>query len=220
MNNFVRLNAQVQWEDIYNDLSFRQRLMVLLAVLSVIYFVWDVFFASPIRSSIESVNIQSEKFYNNKQYFYVGKANDSKNQLHLLSAELKILEKERQRLNDSFSAYLSNTILVADKIRVFEDVLVKAGHLNVKSFEEYPAEKYTVSQQFANDMEELDVYKNKFSIKFSANNGNVVRFLKSVEGLPWPVFFDEFKYKSVDRSNVLVEVVLYVVSMEDKAIIY
>ena len=38
--------------------------------------------------------------------------------------------------------------------------------------------------------------------------------------LHWPVFFDEFKYKSVNRSNVLVEVVLYVVSMEDKAIIY
>ena len=195
----------------FNGFSKRERAILLLAVLAVIYLVWALFFLNPVSDRIASLTGQqltAEKrlaeLQAQAQVFGQTAGQDpfagKKRQIDQLRERLTALDQELQTLQVG--------LVPVDMLpQVLHDVLARTGSVELLGMQTLPVERLAITesdeQPEAGETAErapqqVDVYRHAVEVQVRGGYFAVADYLRALEQLPWRFYWDRLDYQ-VDR---------------------
>jgi len=196
-----------QLTDRIDALSLRERGIIFVTILVVLYMVAVNLLFSPLQAERDRLQKQIntkrddiQKIENQVQIILTGGVNDPD------SAKRKrvaVLQESLKRLNESLSKVTTGLVSPKEMTRLLERVLAKNQGLQVVKMESLPAsplvEEGVVDNQAARTggakesaaNGRMMVYKHGMRIELKGSYLDMLRYLRSLEGLPWKVFWGQ-----------------------------
>lgn len=210
-----------------NNLSLRERAMVFIGLIAVIFTLWDSLLITPLVDRQKKVVAEINK-KNSERLVLVTKIQASINQSKQDpdAGNVAKLQTLRSRLIDvqaELESSTDNLVTPDDMPKILETVLHKTGGLtlnNLKSLGVSPlvakeesegeAEKnVTVNDESKLTADNIDnAYKHRLRIEFNGDYLTTLNYLKELEALEWGFFWDSFEL-NVDEypdSNASIEI--------------
>ncbi len=221
-------------QNIINNLSTRERVLVLLGVLSIIYVLWDTFLVTPIQSSNkklinERMTIQEQMttlqtrslsanglLKNSKRKQILGEIQAVEKQINTFDSE--ILERLQGRVAPEFMSSLLN------------DVLQKNQDLELISIHNLPAIPFADRKKDKKDKDEplsvqekqpavdpklVGIFMHPLEIQLQGRYLDVLSYLEALENMGWKVFWDQVRLEVVEYPKVKVHIKVHTFSLKD-----
>lgn len=226
-----QLNILVEKID---NLSLRERAVVFLGIIAVIFSVFDAYMLTPLETEQKQViaelntkNVERHVLINRFQDL-VKKSKEDPN-----AENIAILKSLRSRLIDvQADLELSTDSLVSakDMPKILETVLHKVGGLtlrNLKSLGVTPvvakSEEETATVDDSNSSETKltadnidNAYKHGLRIEISGNYLTTLNYLRSLEQLEWGFFWDNFKLTVNEYPDASVAIEIFTLSLNQE----
>ena len=227
--------------DRYNALILRQRIVLLLAFLSVFYFIWYFLFLLPILT--ESKNLETENAYLaslHEEDSEIGELNKREGKalgIVSLNNKLSNLKSEVNSLNVELKKYFSIVSSSNDLMSIVKDLVDTTDGVHLKAIELLPIERIvvntfkekhyeeelsdnrtrgkniTVEGSRSQDDSDVVIYKHKIIIEVEAGYAGLVQYLNQIESLGWGLFMQDIHYKIEQHPNANVSLLLYSLSL-------
>ncbi len=187
-------------------LSIREKIIILVAVLMVVWGAWDIFFyrgfseqQSTYRQQMNDVNSQiaAEKMVAEK-LIAAAKTDPNQNNrdaLANLKNEHKELKKKLQLLSEKF---ISPKLMA----KVLTDILEQGDNMPLLRLETLPVAPL-LDFKWQMDI----IYRHRMAISFSANYADTLEYLERLEALRWHFVIDSIEYRV--KEYPLAEVTLH-----------
>ncbi|MEI8055477.1 MAG: hypothetical protein WCH10_05730 [bacterium] len=174
---YQQLDAQI------NSITLRDRALLLVALITVIYFLWEILLMSPQRKTIDMAKTQEVTLV--KQ---------------LIESQQKIANIETQSLN---ATPTSNDIMITNSTvtSMFKSLLEKQQGIVLKGLYNHPNQP----------IDDTAAFKQKISMVFNGNYLSTHEYLRSVEGLKWMIFWDELQYTVTEYPNAEIKLTVYTI---------
>jgi len=220
MNNLLKST-----EDFLNQLSLRERILVLLGILSVLYMIWDTFLLIPVQHShkqltAEHLSIQKQlsdlevrnilatgllknnnkKKFNKKIELVKGKIND-------LDQILK--ERLQGRVPDELMSSMLN------------DVLEKNQGLQLLFIHNIPAEPL-IQKGLAKEVnkerikeDNPGIFMHSLEIELMGSYLDILDYLIALESMQWKIFWDQVQLNVLEYPKVKVHIKVHTFSLTE-----
>lgn len=222
-------------ENKFNALGLRERLLISITILVIIYVVWDFAFYRPLaqknsnlHARLSLTNTDIAKVSAEEKIFAQALTNDPN-----ASRKREIVRLE-QKLNemDTQLEQLSVGLIQADKLpQVLHDVLFSSDKLKLLGMKTSPVEKLSFAQpetaaeqleqveepeKIFNDQPEetVSVFKHTVTISLEGRYFDVVNYLTVIEKLPWKIYWEFLDYRVVNYPNAKVILQVYTLTTE------
>lgn len=217
------MNTQLKdLEKKYNALSLRERAMVAVAVLAVIYFLWYTVLYSYLLTTDEEVfnNLQKIKTQISQIEGQIDSISElvGRNPTANLIAQSQSLKTENEVLNQKIREYIKNMVPPTDIDEMLNNIIQKATGLTVLGIE-----NIEVKPLF--DSKDIDLYgkravfqifKHGVIVQLQGNYFDVVRFLKALEKQKLNVIWSSFSYEVIKYPKAKIALELNTLSLEDE----
>lgn len=228
-----------KWEILaqkFNGRALRERVLLGLGVLVVIFVVWDFIFYQPLakkhsvlqaRLDVASENIT--RLSAEEQVFAKALTSDPN---AARKREVVRLEQQLDQLDNELEE-LAVGLIQADKLpQILHDVLFSGGSLRLVGMKTEAVEKLnfsepvTAAEQVGQENGQLDineefpqqdetvvsVFKHAVTISLEGRYFDVVNYLSALEQLPWKIYWEFLDYKVEDYPNAAVTLRVYTLS--------
>jgi MSHA biogenesis protein MshJ len=201
----------------YNSLVIRERVLVLLLMLSVVFFVWYLLWGLSAENSIQTAktkreallslsesiiskyDVQAEKQSFDRNIAIIGKRMSS------VKSKMGVIDSDLKRFNQE-------TIAIGEIVLLLRDILSANQSLSLESLKVYPAE--LIRKKDAKNGDFTGVFeKNVISLTLKGNYSSVFDYLKKIESLTWSVFWQDVQYKVDQYPAAVVTIQLYTLSI-------
>lgn len=178
----------------FNALSSREKIILLATFSIVLWGVWDNFFYQPLtnshnqlKSELSAVKEQiAEKRNIASQLEVTGKADPNLLNKQKLDQIKNKLKHSKSQLGIGEKAFVSAHLM----IEVLHDMLQQSSGLKLIKLESLPVTSLT-----KNDQEHSGVYRHGLTITLSGSYLNTLKYLQSLEALPWKFSWDRIDYQ-------------------------
>lgn len=203
--------------DRYDALSLRERGLVLVAVLVVIYFLWTSIVSLPVADARQAAAEEQQRLSQRISQMALEEA-----ALHQAAAEdpEQMLRRERDALRmeladlDEQLAELSlGLVSVHQLASVLEQVLVEAKGLQLRRLQTLPVESLNLSAAGSSTV--ASVYKHGVLLAVSGSYFDVLAYLKNLESLGWRFYWEELRYEQEQYPTGLFELKVFTLSTEE-----
>lgn len=207
----------------FDALNLRERALVSLAVLAVMYLLWDAALMSP--EHLRQQQLVGEMYQLNEQMVEV----DS--QLQTLTASLGDSEMRRQRqriaeLREALRGLASQqAALTVEFIRpqqmasVLRDMLGSERKLTLLKLESLgvqplfpPPENEDESAQ---TYDQPRIFKHGMRVSFEGDYFATLQYLQALEAMPWRFYWDELDYRVAEYPRARVSITIHTLSLEE-----
>lgn len=185
---------------------FRERLLILVVILVVLFAIWYFIMFIPTRDVTLSYDLKTktvaqqfkalEKEYNVLVTQIVNAAGQKKQQL---------LKEEIKRLDENIAKIALQVVPSNQMADLLKDLLVKEGGLKFVSLKSLPA-KALVSPEDLAAVDQYFLLEQGMRFTFQGNYFNTLKYLQSIEKSKWRLFWDELDYKVQAYPNALVTI--------------
>jgi MSHA biogenesis protein MshJ len=219
-----------------NSLSLRERAVVFLCIIAVIFSIFDAYMLTPLETEQKKViaelntkNAERHVLINRFQNL-VKKSKEDPN-----AENIAILKKLRSRLIDvqaDLESSTANLVSAKDMPKILETVLHKVGGLtlrNLKSLGVTPVvakseeELATVEVDDGSDNEKKltadnidNAYKHGLRIEISGDYLTTLDYLRNLEELEWGFFWDNFKLTVNEYPDASVAIEIFTLSLNQE----
>ena len=196
-----------------DELSIRERLLVLLAATFVLIALWEALLAAPLKAREQQANAQvsslSQRLAALDETMNVAAAGlDSE-----MPEKLKRLENLRGRLNqadESFQIFTSDLVDPGQMRFVLEDLIARQGALRVRSIKSlepellFPPED--ASEESAREAPHL--YRQGLALELEGAYLDCLNYLQALELLPWRIYWAqiELEAQAYPSNRIAIEV--------------
>ena len=218
-------------QSMIDKLSTRERVMVMLGVLAVIFMIWDTFMIVPLQSS--------NKTLLNQRITIQGQVADLQNRLVIangllknttrkkLISDISLLEKKIIGFDEKILERLQGRVAPEYMIAMLRDVLNKNQRLELLSISNLPAEPLTSKEQQETDSrgkkisskpvdpDLAGVFMHSLELKLEGRYLNILEYLQALEVLPWKIFWDHVKLQVLEYPKVRVQIKVHTFSLKD-----
>ena len=207
----------------FDALSLRERGLVALAVLVVMYMLWDAALMSPEHT--RQKQLVAQMYQLNEQMVEVD------GQLQALTASLGDSELRRQRqriaelrealrgLADQQAALTVEFIRPRQMAGVLRDLLGAEGRLTLLKLESLGASPLFPpaqdEEEKAQDAERPRIFKHGMRITFEGDYFTTLRYLQALEAMPWRFYWDELDYRVTEHPRAQVSITIHTLSLEE-----
>ena len=217
-----------------NSLSLRERAMVFLGLVAVMFTLWDSLLMSPLAIEQKKVLAEINK-KNAERLVLVTKMQKffEKNKEDPDAESLERLKILRTRLIDvqaELESSTDNLVTPSDMPKILETVLHKTGELtlnNLKSLGVTPlvskesSEKNVVNQSIEDEKklttDNIDnAYKHGLRIEFSGDYLTTLNYLKQLEELEWGFFWDGFELNVGEYPDAKASIEIFTLSLKEE----
>ncbi|MEX1033877.1 MAG: hypothetical protein WDZ30_11000 [Cellvibrionaceae bacterium] len=211
-----------RWQLMLNKidaLSLRERAMVLLSVLAVVYLLWDWLLFNPV--AVAKANLDSD--IASLEQRIAAMEQEETVLLQTLSADpdrdLKVqladLENRLSTLDASLSE-LSVGLVPVDKLAtILQEVLAQTGSLQLHNLRTLPVEELELAVKTKADADSAGVYKHAVAITVKGSYFQLLEYLKTLEAMSWRFYWDELRYQQEQYPNGLFELRVYTLSTDE-----
>lgn len=218
-------------QSMIDKLSTRERVMVMLGVLAVIFMIWDTFMIVPLQSS--------NKTLLNQRITIQGQVADLQSRLVIangllknttrkkLISDISLLEKKIIGFDEKILERLQGRVAPEYMIAMLSDVLNKNQRLKLLSISNLPAEPLTGKEQQETDSrgkkisskpvdpDLAGVFMHSLELELEGRYLNILEYLQALEVLPWKIFWDHVKLQVLEYPKVRVQIKVHTFSLKD-----
>ncbi len=210
----------------FDALSLRERALVSLAVLVVMYMFWDAVLMSP--EHLRQKQWVGEMYQLNERMVTVD------TQLQTLTAGLGDSEVHRQRqrivelrealrrLNRQRAALTVEFIRPQQMAGVLRDMLGANGELTLLKLESLgvqalfpPPENGDESAVTGKEYAQPGIYKHGMRVSFEGDYFATLHYLQALESMPWRFYWNELDYRVADYPRARVSITIHTLSLEE-----
>ena len=220
MNNLLKST-----EDFLNQLSLRERILVLLGILSVLYMIWDTFLLIPVQHShkqltAEHLSIQKQLsdlevrnilaaglLQNNNKDKFNKKIDQVKGNINDLDQTLK--ERLQGRVPDELMSSMLN------------DVLKKNQGLQLLFIHNLPAEPL-IQKELAKEVnkerikeDNPGIFMHSLEIELMGSYLDILDYLIALESMQWKIFWDQVQLNVLEYPKVKVHIKVHTFSLTE-----
>lgn len=209
-----------KWMALYDALSLRERLLVVVTLLTLIYFLWDALMWQPLQvqqdeldkkilAQTEKLSVLGDQINTNLAQLKINPDAEARKRLEKIQQQLK--EQERQA--DS----LENTLIAPDRMAKMLELMlnreVGLSLVKLHSIGSDPLSESMVQQVKTMTNTGMIVYKHSFEIEFEGDYFSTLQYLKALRKLPWRFFWSRFDYSVKEYPHAVVKLRLYTLSL-------
>ena len=218
-----------------NNLSLRERSMVFIGLIAVIFTLWDSFLITPLANEQKKVLAEINK-KNAERMVLVTQVQESlqKNNKDPDAANIAKLKLLRSRLIDvqaELESSTKNLVSPNEMPKILETVLHKTSGLtlnNLKSLGVKPLvaketkEDSSDKNELVDDETELtadnidNAYKHGLRIEFKGDYLTTLDYLKQLEELEWGFFWDGFELNVSEYPNASAYIEIFTLSLKEE----
>jgi len=207
--------------DRYDQLSLRERIIVLVATLLLMALIWDSLFMAPLdrarkgtmqqidalRAEISGLDMSIEALVAQGA---VGPRTGSRSTADDLRAEIK-------ELDGKLAGVTSGLIAPKEMSRVLEQVLARASRLSLRALRTLPPEGVVAPGTTTNQpgAAAAQIYKHAVELELSGNYLDTLYFLQALEALPWRFFWERIEYTVDQHPRGTVKLRLYTLGLDE-----
>ena len=209
---------------------FRERVMILVAGLAVVFMAWNFLIQSSFDKSIADVNAQltalstqgaaiQTQITATTQMLMNDPNKPKKAQITELQTEIGTVETELQGASQS--------LIKADQLPLaLQQVLQKTTQLTLLEATTLPAHELKLAEVISDKANQpansatvkaaaAGVFEHAVILRVSGNYFQVVQFLTALEQLPWRFYWQSLDYKVVEYPNAEIKLRVYTLSSEE-----
>lgn len=204
----------------FEALSQRERGLVLVVALIVIYGLWSLIIGSAQTAEFSSLRAQVVQIENDLQSQATQLKSLQQKQSEDPDAELRRqLAQSRldlQRIDDQLAQLSIGLIAASDLPKVLENVLLQTNALELKSLQTLPVEQLRLSDSEVDANADIvtGVFKHRVKIALVGNYFDVARYVKALEELEWRFFWADLHYTVRTYPDAIVELEVYTLTTE------
>jgi len=216
----------LKYRDKYEDLSFREQLLVMLTTLVVLGLVWFLFVYEPMfiktklaSSNLVPLNAGIAKLEVQKKELIIRRDTDP----HLeIKERIALVTSQLENLNNDLDGKFHGLITPKKMARVLESVLKQQSSLkliSVKSLKSEPLIKHDEDDGEAElkgkKKRRVEVYRHGLRIEFEGNYLSALNYLKSLESLQWEFYWDAVDLEVTDYPKARIVITVHTLSLRD-----
>jgi MSHA biogenesis protein MshJ len=192
--------------DYINNLSLREKLLLLAVVIAAIYSVWDLVFFTPYIEK-QRQQMAQQKEISDKQVAMVEEIakitsmlKQSEDPNKKLQHDIKLVKQESvlvdEQLNEKFDKLIPPTQITA----LVKNILSESEGLRLLSLENKPVEVIELLPEDQRDKdissaETAKLYKHTSTIKFLGDYRSLYQYLVKLESSDWNLYWDQLQYE-------------------------
>jgi MSHA biogenesis protein MshJ len=215
--------------DKIDSLSLRERAMVFIGVIAIIFTMWDSTLMSPLELEQKKI-ISSLNKKNAERMILITRVQDSMNQSQedpdaQNIAKLKVLRSRLINVQADLESSTDKLVSPEDMPKILETVLHKTGGLtlnNLRSLgvttlvakEESDSAEKTESKLTADNID--NAYKHGLRIEFTGEYLTTLDYLRSLEELEWGFFWDSFELNVNEYPETKASVEIFTLSLNEE----
>jgi MSHA biogenesis protein MshJ len=212
----------------FNAMSLRERAMISLALLALLILVWDQFLMNPLRARRQALVQEIEEVQKELAMLTAtieGRAND--NPLALAMGQKKSLVESIAAVDAQLQSTSAGLIAPPRMLEALRDVLNEQQGLRLVSMRNLPVVSLmTLSSARAGEthvdaakietppLAKSGPYVHSLELIVEGNYLDVLRYLQTVEGLPWRFYWQVLELKTTDYPINRVRIRLNTLSMD------
>lgn len=224
---FIALSYKV------NNLKTRERVLLFIVLLSVVYVIWQIFLIDPLVATSNDLESKKQNLIKandvlNKEYIELTK-NLDQTKIGNLSQQIKELNQENKELEEKIEKVTQYLIPPDKMLNVLRGLLAEEKNIklvSLKNIEEVPLfsellnkdeQTNEQSQEKGNLLkEQLYIYKHGIELELEGRFFDILHFLYELEKLKWNIIWDKFEYEVVNYPTAKIKINLFTISLSTK----
>lgn len=201
----------------YERRPLRERVLLLVCALVVLFFVWDSLVLNPLaqrkkaaRTQVGKLQIELTEMGTREQLLLARKDFDpdleNREQLELLQTEVA---KNKRQLEETIVTLISPQ----EMPELLKDLLVRQRKLRLLSLENLPAEPLLIDEQVADKTLTPVLYRHRLRLEFSGDYLATLAYLKQLEALPRRLVWEEVEIETQEYPQAKVRLQVYTLSL-------
>lgn len=209
-------------------LSLRERILVLLVLVTVIYVIWDGLFQTKFdQDYLRLQNIQRQNLQQQQEIdiqleqnaALLLERNRTKKQTNqIISKAREQLKQTQEQLDNVFE-----TLVPPNKITaLLRSLLLETNGLTLVSLKNEPAKNITPQLKTLDDQQEVapsvlstSLYEHAATIKLSGNYQQLYQYLSALEHSKWRLFWDQLNYNVTEYPIAEITIRVHTISMDE-----
>ncbi len=217
-------------QNMINNLSTRERGLVLLGVLSIIYILWDTFLITPIQGTTQNLlsqraSIQEQMVsLETRRILANGLLNNSKRKIIL--GDISTIEKKIKNFDGKILERLQGRVAPHYMANMLNDVLQNNQNLELISISNMPAVPFvspTDKDKKSGGDEKLEttdarligIFMHSLELQLEGSYLEVLSYLRALESLEWKIFWDQVNLEVMQYPKVKVHIKVHTFSLKD-----
>jgi len=204
--------------DRYDQLSLRERVIVLIAALLLIALVWDSVFMGPLdrerRGRLQQIDALRAEVTGLEQSIEALVAQGAANPVRSDRATVEALGAEIAELERRLVGATSGLIDPREMSHVLEQVLARAQRLTLHGLQTLPPQA-VAAPNTQPGAPAAQIYKHGVELELSGSYLDTLYFLQALEALPWRFFWDRIEYAVEEHPRGRIKLRLYTLGLEE-----
>lgn len=224
------------WQNLqikYEKLLTREKLLLLVAAMAVLYMCFEFFWFQPLMSKQKLARDQERVAMQNlsvvESEMTVLNSLVGKEPFAQLRLEVETLERERNALEQHIKELSSSMIAVNDMPGALQQLIAEAGKLQLQSFNSKPmvalqpdAPKHGLNATLESqplpvapiNEDRPKLYKHGFQFRVQGSYQDVIELMQMMERAPWRFYGEQLSYRQTSADEALVLVTVYALSTQ------
>lgn len=209
--------------DRFDQLSLRERVIVLIAALLLIALVWDSTFMAPLdkerRNRMQQIDVLRAEISGLNQSIEALVAQGAANPRQSSRATVDALHAEIKEIDRRLAGVTSGLIAPKEMAQVLEQVLARASRLTLHGLRTLPPQGVVAPGTSATAQPgppgAAQIYKHGVELELSGSYLDTLYFLQALEALPWRFFWDRIEFTVEQHPRGRVKLRLYTLGLEE-----
>lgn len=221
------LNRLENAADNFDSLSMRLRILITLALISVIFMIFDLIWFSDLQQGIKINNNEIVAIKNQQQIILVKqqrlnsnivkvKRNPKKHQLNQINLKIESIE-------NNLSELVTNLIKPGQMVSILSSIIKSSDNLLLVKFSKLKTTELSQPAVQQNNNSEIEsnsnsnqvrLFQHKIEIKLVGKFNNSYQFLKELEKTESKMSFDEFKYQVKQYPTAEITLIVSTLSLQ------
>lgn len=180
-----------------NQAVLRERVLLLLILITIIYALWSLLFVFPghkkltVTKSTEAALVE---------------------QVALLQQKISAIEKNPTILSTLDKMPSGGLISESALVLMFKSLLAKHHGVALKGLHSLPNKLVDLPANYANVTLPIPLYEQGVVLNFDGGYSDFYEYLHSLENLKWMLFWDELQYTVTEYPNAEIKLTVYTVN--------
>jgi MSHA biogenesis protein MshJ len=204
--------------DRYNQLSLRERVLVLLAAVALLWVVWESAFMGPLdrerrqrRQQLEVLRAEVQGLEQSVEAIVAQGAADPESRSR---QQIEALKQDIAKLDEQLAGTTSGLIAPREMGRVLEQVLRRTSQLTLHGLRTLPPESLLTAEP-PKPEGGAQIYRHGVELEVGGTYLEMLRLLEALEALPWKFFWDRAEFAIEDAPRGRLKLRLYTLGLEE-----
>lgn len=207
--------------DRYDQLSLRERVIILGALLILLFVIWQAGFMDPLDAErkqrltqVEALRAEVSGLEQSVEAIVAQGVGDPDRQNREAIASLK---QEIAALDTQLAGATSGLIAPKEMAQVLEQLLHRTSRMTLQSLRTLPPESVIApaSAQASPGAPAAQIYKHGVELELGGTYLETLSFLQAVETLPWRFFWDRIEFTIESHPQGRMKLTLYTIGLQE-----